>query len=260
MLIWLSSCSHDSGSEHELGEVALSPSPHVLQNELEQLFRGLKPDGAAVQFNRKCRISFCTSKHARRSFKNLDISEVFTLTYDFSAGSICIAQDWSELSPTYAAASNVLGQKNDLVRPMSDRWSYCDDPSVRTSRDIQAGAKRLLPVCCAEPVTFPLMTEHQEYSQNIVFFSFIIQRHVTCRRHLFAARLKSRSGPAKKVNIFSSDILCYSGLCNRCLWQECADKFYYTFTRIKQHENCANTVQKLLESTFSLLSLYTRSF
>lgn len=133
MLIWLSSCSHDRGSEHELGEVALSPSPHVLQNELEQLFRGLKPDGAAVQFNRKCRISFCTSKHARRSFKNLDISQVFTLKYDFSAGSICIAQDWSELSPTYAAASNVLGQKNDLVRPLIDRWSYCDDPSVRTS-------------------------------------------------------------------------------------------------------------------------------
>lgn len=148
MLIWLSSCSHDCGSEHELGEVALSPPPTALQNELEQLFQGLKPDGAAVQFNRKCRILFCTCKQTLRSFKNLDISQVFTLNYDFSVGSICIAQDWNDLSPTYAEASKTPGPESDPIRPLIDRWSYCLDLCVH-ELGRQAVAKRLLPVRCA---------------------------------------------------------------------------------------------------------------
>lgn len=209
------------------GEVALSPRhppipppppTAVLRNELEQLFLGLKPDGAAVFLKQK--MSNIFSVHAKIPSNPVG-TETFLRYSDWtvisSVGSICVAQDGR------GSRLHVCSSQSDLAICLIDRWSSCIDLRARTCRtDRRCCSGHCLRVAPWRPVTFPLMAEDQEHAQNIVFFFLIIQRDVAA---YVQTPFISQPGwnlealLLRKSTLSAVTYYIFSGLCNRFLWQ-----------------------------------------
>lgn len=195
------------------GEVALSRSPPTLppptaalRNELEQLFLGLKPDGAAVLLKQK--MSDIFSVHAKMPSNPVGTG-TFLRYSDWavisSVGSVCVAQDGR------GSRLHVCSSQSDLAIAPDWQVELLHRPACAHMQDGQALLQRPLPPSCA--VEARNFSPHGQRPGARPEHCVLFPRYSTRRSRLradtiyFAARLKSRSAPAKKVNTFSSDIL-----------------------------------------------------